>query len=59
MKGSVAGMGRDMSDALTLLSHGRLRTAPFTGASYPLARIQDAFETLPDRPHDLKTQIAI
>lgn len=59
VKGSVAGMGRDMSDALTLLSHGRLRTTPFTGASFPLARIQEAFETLPDRPTDLKTQIVL
>lgn len=59
VKGSVAGMGRDMSDALTLLSLGRLRTEPFTGASFPLARIQEAFETLPDRPNDLKTQIVL
>ena len=51
VKGSVAGMGEDMHDALTLLSHGRFRTAPFTGASFPLARIQEAFETLGRPPH--------
>lgn len=59
VKGSVAGMGRDMSDALTLLSHNRIQTAPFTGASFPLARIQHAFETLGDRTDALKTQITI
>ncbi|OJU03256.1 MAG: dehydrogenase [Rhizobium sp. 63-7] len=59
LKGSVAGMGEDMHDALTLLSHGRFRTADFTKASYCLENIQDAFETLGDRPRDLKTQIAI
>lgn len=59
LKGSVAGMGEDMHDALTLLSHGRLKTDAFTGASFPLDRIQEAFETLPNRPGDLKTQIVI
>lgn len=59
LKGSVAGMGQDMHDALTLLAHGRIRTDAFTGATWPLERIQAAFETLPERPRDLKTQIAI
>lgn len=59
LKGSVAGMGEDMHDALTLLAHGRFRTAAFTGASYTLDRIQQAFDSLPDRPGDLKTQIVI
>lgn len=59
LKGSVAGMGEDMHDALTLLSHGRFRTHDFTKASYSLENIQEAFETLGDRPQDLKTQIAI
>lgn len=59
LKGSVAGMGEDMHDALTLLSHRRFRIGDFTKASYPLERIQQAFETLADRPQDLKTQIAI
>lgn len=59
LKGSVAGMGEDMHDALTLLSHGRFRTEAFTRASWPLERIQEAFDTLPDRPGDLKTQIVI
>lgn len=59
LKGSVAGMGQDMHDALALLTHGRFRTDAFTTASYPLERIQEAFETLVDRPADLKTQIVI
>lgn len=59
LKGSVAGMGEDMHDALALLSHGRFRTEAFTGAEFPLERIQDAFESLADRPDDLKTQIVM
>lgn len=59
LKGSVAGMGEDMHDALTLLSYGRFRTNDFTKASYSLDTIQEAFETLGARPQDLKTQIAI
>lgn len=59
IKGSVAGMGQDMHDALTLLTHGRIRTDLFTAASYPLADIQTAFDTLAARPGDLKTQIVL
>lgn len=59
VKGSVAGMGQDMHDALTLLTHGRINTSPFTGADYPLAAIQDAFDSFADRPQDLKTQIVM
>ena len=59
VKGSVAGMGEDMHDALTLLAHKRFDTEPFTASTYPLASIQEAFETLKDRPGALKTQIAM
>ncbi|WP_214646807.1 zinc-dependent alcohol dehydrogenase [Ruegeria lacuscaerulensis] len=59
IKGSVAGMGQDMHDALTLLTYGRIKTCHFTGASYPLDRIQAAFDSFVDRPQDLKTQIAL
>ncbi len=59
LKGSVAGMGEDMHDALTLLSHRRFDTAPFTHARYALEDIQDAFESISARPADLKTQIII
>jgi L-iditol 2-dehydrogenase len=59
VKGSVAGMGEDMHDALTLLAHGRIDTAPFTGADFGLEDIQRAFDTFRDRPGDLKTQIVM
>jgi Zn-dependent alcohol dehydrogenase len=52
-------MGEDMHDALTLLSHGRFKVDAFTSAAYPLASIQDAFDSLAARPGDLKTQIVI
>lgn len=59
LKGSVAGMGEDMHDALTLLAHNRFRTEAFTKSTFPLERIQEAFDTLSERPRDLKTQIVI
>lgn len=59
LAGSVAGVGEDMHDALTLLTHGRIDPAPFIGATFPLARIQDAFDSYTERPGDLKTQIVI
>ena len=59
VKGSVAGMREDMHDALTLLTHGRIKTDLFTRASYPLEKIQDAFDSFAERPEDLKTQIVM
>lgn len=59
LKGSVAGMGEDMHDALALLVHGRFRLEPFMRATYPLERIQEAFDTLRARPADLKTMIEL
>lgn len=59
LKGSVAGMGEDMHDALTLLAHGRFRTDAFTRASFPLSGIAEAFGSMAERPGDLKTQIVI
>ena len=58
-KGSVAGMGQDMHDALTLLAHGRIDPAPFATAAYPLDDIQAAFDGIADRPQNLKTQIVM
>lgn len=57
IKGSVAGMGQDMHDALTLLTYGRIDVADFTGAEFALGDIQQAFDSLGQRPQDLKTQI--
>jgi len=59
IKGSVAGMGEDMHDALTLLAHGRFRTEAFRARSLPLNEIQQAFETLPRHPEALKVQIVM
>lgn len=59
IKGSVAGMGQDMHDALTLLGHGRFDVSSFTGAEYPLEQIQLAFDSLPERTKDLKIQIIL
>lgn len=59
VKGSVAGVGEDMHDALTLLTHGRIQTAIFTCADYPLEQIQVAFDSFAKRPNDLKTQITM
>ena len=57
IKGSVAEIGEDMYDALTLFVHDRIRTDAFTGRSFALEDIQAAFEGFADRPQDLKTQI--
>ncbi len=59
LKGSVAGTGEDMHDALTLLAHGRIATQFFTEAEYPLEEIQTAFDSIESRPRDLKTQIVM
>ncbi len=59
VKGSVAGMREDMHDSLTLLTHGRIKTDLFTRASYPLGKIQEAFDSFAVRPQDLKTQIVM
>ncbi len=57
LKGTVAGMGQDMHDALTLLQHGRIDVTPFCSRSYGLEDIQQVFDSHADRPRDLKTQI--
>ncbi len=59
IKGSVAGMGQDMHDALTMLVHGRIKTDRFTAVEYALDDIQAAFDSFANRPNDLKTQIVI
>jgi len=59
VKGSVAAMGEDMRQALKLLVHDRFDVTPFTGAVYPLSEIQQAFDSLPNRPNDLKTQLRV
>lgn len=59
VKGSVAGIGENMHDALTLLVHGRIDTGLFTDALFDLDDIQSAFDTFHERQGDLKTQIVM
>ncbi|MBW3097969.1 alcohol dehydrogenase catalytic domain-containing protein [Pseudohoeflea sp. DP4N28-3] len=59
IKGSVAGIGQDMHDALTLLVHGRIDPSLFSSAVFDLDDIQAAFDTHGKRPGDLKSQIII
>lgn len=59
LMGSVAGPGQAMHRALSLLCHGRFDTTAFTAAAYALDDIGTAFDTLADRPNDLKTQIIL
>lgn len=59
IKGSVAGVGQDMHDALTLIEYGRIRADLLSSESgtFHLSDIQNAFTTLAHRSADLKTQI--
>ena len=59
VKGSVAGMGEDMHDALSLLVHGRIKTSDFTRSSFSLDDIQSAFDTIAVNPTELKRQIVM
>ena len=59
LKGSVAGMGQDMHDAVTLLRHGRLQTGAFTGGTLEIDRIQSAFDGSVSDPGQLKTSIVM
>lgn len=59
IKGSVAGVGQDMHDALTLLEYGRIKPDFLNSESgtFHLDDIQSAFTTLAHRSADLKTLI--
>lgn len=57
--GSVAGMGQDMHDALTLLLHNRFNLTPFQNSVFPLDRIQDAFEQVGQQTGVLKVQVNV
>lgn len=59
MRGSVAAMGDDMHEALTLLRFGRIDVRPFLVESRPLDAVQEAIETFAGDPKILKMQIAV
>ena len=57
IRGSVAGMGEDMRQALTLLAHGRIETAPFRRETRPLDGLAQAIHDFRRDPSLLKIQI--
>jgi len=59
VKGSVAAMGDDMHEALTLLRFGRIDVGPFLRESRDLDQVQDAIEAFAGDPGILKMQIVI
>jgi 2-desacetyl-2-hydroxyethyl bacteriochlorophyllide A dehydrogenase len=59
IRGSVARMGEDMHQALTLLAHGRIRTEPFLGAGHSLEDIQEVLAGFGAGTRSLKLQITI
>lgn len=59
IKGSVAGMGNDMYDALTMLAHERIQTDYFTQKTFPLSDIQTAFDTIADDENSFKVQMIL
>lgn len=59
MKGSVAAMGDDMHEALTLLRYGRIDPSPFLRSTRPLEDTQAAIEDFALDQKYLKVQIAL
>ena len=59
IKGSVAAMGEDMHDALTMLRYNRIDPSPFIQSETKLDDIQVTFESIIAKPKYLKTQVVI
>jgi 2-desacetyl-2-hydroxyethyl bacteriochlorophyllide A dehydrogenase len=59
MKGSVAAIGDDMHEALTLLRYGRIDANPFLQTTRRLEDVQEAIEGFISDPKILKVQIAV
>jgi len=59
MKGSVAGMGEDMHQAMCLLAHDRINVAPFLKNVRPLTDIQEGITEFISNPELLKVQISM
>jgi threonine dehydrogenase-like Zn-dependent dehydrogenase len=59
LKGSVAAMGDDMHEALTLLRYGRIDTSPFLQSTRSLEETQRAIEDFAADPKLLKVQISV
>lgn len=59
VQGSVAGMGDDMHEAMTLIAHDRLALDAFVETVYPLERITEAMQAFISDKRINKVQIAI
>lgn len=59
IRGSVAAMGDDMHDALTLLRFKRIDVRPFLQETRTLSEVQDAIEAFAADPGILKMQIVV
>lgn len=57
LQGSVAGMGDDMREAMTLIARDRVRLAEFAETVYPLARIAEAMDAFVNDRRINKIQI--
>ena len=59
LQGSVAGMGDDMHEAMTLIAHQRVQLGAFVETVYPLERIAEAMQAFVTDRRINKVQIAV
>lgn len=59
LQGSVAGMGDDMREAMTLIAHDRVQLSEFAETVFPLARIAEAMEAFVSDKRINKVQIDV
>ena len=59
LQGSVAGMGDDMHEAMTLIAHQRVQLGAFVETVYPLAHIAEAMQAFVADRRINKVQIAV
>lgn len=59
LQGSVAGMGDDMHEAMTLISHDRVQLGHFIETVYPLEKIAEAMNAFVTDKQIDKVQIAV
>ena len=59
LQGSVAGMGDDMHEAMTLIAHDRVQLGHFVETVYPLERIAEAMQAFVSDKTINKVQIAM
>jgi 2-desacetyl-2-hydroxyethyl bacteriochlorophyllide A dehydrogenase len=59
LQGSVAGMGDDMHEAMTLIAHQRVKLAAFVETVYPLEQIAQAMQAFVSDKSITKVQISL